>query len=65
MRGNVIQVIDRLYLLNKHLGLNNHYIKLNFSNWEADRTYKIEFMIEQDVGSQYFDDNITFSITKN
>ena len=44
---------------------NGNYIKLNFSNWEADRTYKIEFMIEQDGGSQYFDDNITFGITKN
>jgi hypothetical protein len=42
-----------------------NYIKLNLSNWEADRVYKIEFMIEQDGGSQYFDDNITFSIAKN
>jgi hypothetical protein len=42
-----------------------NYIKLNLSNWEADRVYKIEFMIEQNGGSQYFDDNITFSIAKN
>jgi hypothetical protein len=42
-----------------------NYIKLNLSNWEADRVYKIEFMIEQDGGSQYFDDSITFSIAKN
>ena len=42
-----------------------NYIKLNLSNWEADRVYKIEFMVEQDGGSQYFDDNITFSIAKN
>ena len=42
-----------------------NYIKLNLSNWEADRVYKIEFMVEKDGGSQYFDDNITFSIAKN
>ena len=42
-----------------------NYIKLNLSNWETDRVYKIEFMVEQDGGSQYFDDNITFSIVKN
>jgi hypothetical protein len=42
-----------------------NYIKLNLSNWEADRVYKIEFMVEQNGGSQYFDDNITFSIAKN
>ncbi len=42
-----------------------NYIKLNLSNWEAGRVYKIEFMVEKDGGSQYFDDNITFSIAKN
>ena len=42
-----------------------NYIKLNLSNWETGRVYKIEFMVEQNGGSQYFDDNITFSIAKN
>ena len=40
-----------------------NYIKLNLSNWEADRVYKIEFMVEKDGGSQYFD-NIKYSIAK-
>ena len=42
-----------------------NYIKLNLSNWEADRVYKIEFKIEQNEDVQFFDDNITFSIVKN
>jgi hypothetical protein len=42
-----------------------NYIKLNLSNWEANRVYKMEFMVEQNGSSQYFDDNITFSIAKN
>ena len=42
-----------------------NYIDLNLSNWEANRTYKIEFKIEQDGSTQYFDDNITFSVAKN
>ena len=42
-----------------------NYIKLNLSNWESDRVYKLEFMIEKDGGAQYFDNNITFGIVKN
>jgi hypothetical protein len=42
-----------------------NYIDLNLSNWEANRTYKIEFKIEQNGSIQYFDDNITFSVAKN
>jgi hypothetical protein len=42
-----------------------NYIDLNLSNWEANRTYKIEFKIEQNGSFQYFDDNIIFSVTKN
>jgi len=41
-----------------------NYIKLNLSNWETDRVYKIEFKVETDGGVQYFDDDITFSIVK-
>jgi hypothetical protein len=43
---------------------NGNYINLNLSNWEANRTYKIEFKIEQNGGVQYFDNNITFDIVK-
>ena len=41
-----------------------NYIKLNLSNWEVDRKYKIEFKIEQNGSIQYFDDNILFSVIK-
>ena len=43
---------------------NGNYIDLNLSNWEANRTYKIEFKIEQNGSVQYFDNNITFDIVK-
>ena len=40
-----------------------NYIKLNFSNWEAGRVYKIEFKVDMGDGDiQYFDEDITFSI---
>jgi hypothetical protein len=42
-----------------------NYIKLNFSNWEAGRTYKIEFKIDMDSDIQYFDESLTFSLIKN
>ena len=41
-----------------------NYINLNLSNWEANRTYKIEFKIEQNGDVQYFDNSITFDIVK-
>jgi hypothetical protein len=44
---------------------NGNYIKLNFSNWEAGRTYKIEFKIDMDNDIQYFDEDLTFSLIKN
>jgi len=45
--------------------VNGNYINLNLSNWEADRTYKIEFKVIIDGNTQYFDDDITFRIVKN
>jgi hypothetical protein len=42
-----------------------NYINLNLSNWEVDRTYKIEFKVTIDGNTQYFDDDITFRIVKN
>ena len=44
---------------------NGNYIKLNLSNWEADRVYKIEFKVNINGNVQYFDDDITFSIVKH
>ena len=44
---------------------NGNYIKVNFSNWEADRVYKIEFKIDNNGSIEYFDDSITFSIVKD
>lgn len=43
---------------------NGNYIKLNLSNWEAGRVYKIEFKIDMDGDVQYIDEDITFSIVK-
>ena len=43
---------------------NGNYIKINFSNWEAGRTYKIEFKVDNDGDVQYFDNDTTFSLIK-
>ena len=42
-----------------------NYIKLNLSNWEADRVYKIEFKVNINGNVQYFDEDVTFSIAKD
>jgi hypothetical protein len=42
-----------------------NYIKFNFSNWQPNRVYKIEFKIENDGDTIHFDDNITFKIVEN
>jgi hypothetical protein len=44
---------------------NGNYIKLNFSNWEAGRVYKIEFKIDNDGDIQYFDNELTFNVVKD
>jgi hypothetical protein len=44
---------------------NGNYIKLNLSNWEAGRVYKIEFRIDMNGDIQYFDNELTFNIVKN
>jgi hypothetical protein len=41
-----------------------NFIKLNLSNWESDRVYKIEFKVESNGSIQYFDDDYTFSVVK-
>jgi hypothetical protein len=44
--------------------IDGNYIKLNLSNWEVDRKYKIEFKIETNGGIEYFDDTIIFGVVK-
>ena len=42
-----------------------NFIKLNLSNWEVDRKYKIEFKVERDGGVEFFDDDIVFGVVKD
>jgi hypothetical protein len=42
-----------------------NYIKLDFTNWQPNRVYKIEFKVESDGDTIYFDDKITFKIVEN
>ncbi len=44
--------------------IEGNYIKLDFSNWEANRTYKIEFKVVNGDDVQYFDDDIIFTVVK-
>jgi hypothetical protein len=42
-----------------------NYIMIDFSNWEANRTYKIEFKVDNDGDVQYFDEDLTFFLVAN
>jgi hypothetical protein len=44
---------------------NGNYIKIDFSNWEAGRTYKIEFKVIYDNHTYYFDGDYTFRLVKD
>jgi hypothetical protein len=44
---------------------NGNYIKLNLSNWEAGRVYKIEFKVDNGGDIQYFDNELTFNVVKD
>ena len=44
---------------------NGNYMKVNFSNWEAGRAYKIEFKVVYDGQIYYFDDDNTFRLVKD
>ena len=44
---------------------NGNYIKLNLSNWETGRVYKIEFKVDMDGDVKYYDDKITFTVLDN
>jgi len=39
-----------------------NFIEFNFSNWEVNRTYKLEFKIVSNGDDIYYDDEITFGI---
>jgi hypothetical protein len=41
---------------------NGNYINLDFTNWESDRTYKIEFKVESLDSTSYFDNDIVFKL---
>tara|TARA_B100000287_G_scaffold415454_1_gene449065 strand:+ start:767 stop:1825 length:1059 start_codon:yes stop_codon:yes gene_type:complete len=41
-----------------------NYFKLNLTNFEINRDYKIEFKIERSGTVEYFDDDITFEVVK-
>jgi hypothetical protein len=42
---------------------NGNYFKLNLSNWEVGRVYKMEFKVDFGDGDiQYFDDDLTFEV---
>jgi len=42
-----------------------NYIKFDFTNWQPNRVYKIEFKIENEGDTIHFDDKITFKIVEN
>jgi hypothetical protein len=44
---------------------NGNYIKFDFTNWQPNRVYKIEFKIETESDTIHFDDKITFKIVEN
>lgn len=44
---------------------NGNYVKLNLSNWEAGRVYKIEFKVDNNGNIQYFDNELTFNVVKD
>ena len=41
---------------------NGNYIRLNFANWEVDRTYKLEIKTVLNGNELHFDDDYTFNL---
>lgn len=41
-----------------------NYFKVNLTNFEINREYKVEFKIERSGSVEYFDDDITFQVVK-
>lgn len=42
---------------------NGNYIDIDFTNWEANREYKIEFKVVRDGNEYYYDNDDTFILT--
>jgi hypothetical protein len=42
--------------------VDGNYFKLNLTNWEADRVYKIDFKVVIDGTPYFFDEDYTFSV---
>lgn len=47
------------------LDSDGNYFNLNLCNWEANRTYKIEFKIDNNGDVKYFDEDLTFFLAAN
>ena len=43
---------------------NGNYFKVNLTNFEINREYKVEFKVERSGTVEYFDDDITFEVVK-
>lgn len=43
---------------------NGNYFKINLTNFEINREYKVEFKVERSDTVEYFDDDITFEVVK-
>ena len=42
--------------------VDGNYFKLNLTNWEADRVYKVDFKVVMDGTPYFFDEDYTFSV---
>lgn len=43
---------------------NGNYFKINLTNFEVNREYKIEFKVERSGSIEYFDDDLTFEVVR-
>lgn len=43
---------------------NGNYFKINLTNFEVNREYKIEFKVERSGSTEYFDDDLTFEVVR-
>ena len=43
---------------------NGNYFKINLTNFEVNREYKIEFKVERNNSVEYFDDDLTFEVVR-
>ena len=43
---------------------NGNYFKINLTNFEVNREYKVEFKVERNNSIEYFDDDLTFEVVR-